>query len=141
MKKEVFLIFFLLLGLVFGFFYFSKFSKPKISSLNSKNLVSSPSELNPPVSQNLILFYGIGCPHCAKVDSFIEKNNIQEKISFEKREVYFNQENRRILGEAAKDCKLGERSVGVPFLWDRENHECIIGDQPVIDFFQKKIGL
>jgi len=103
---------------------------------------SSTSTNNLPPSTNkskgeIILYYGIGCPHCAKVEQYIKENNIKDKISFEEKEVYFNQKNALDLQDKAKKCGLDLNNIGVPFLWD--GSQCIIGDQPIIDFFQQKI--
>jgi glutaredoxin len=125
MKKTILFLIFLGIFIVLGVgFYFSK------------------GQNNPPPNKDLkgiILFYGIGCPHCAKVEEFIKENRIKEKITFEEREVYFNKENRNLLGEAAKSCRISENEIGVPFLWDKENGKCIIGDEPIIDFFKEKL--
>jgi len=86
----------------------------------------------------IILFYGIGCPHCAKVEDYIKQNQIDSKTSLVQKEVYYNQENAKELGEKAQKCGLMANSVGVPFLWDGKG--CIVGDRPIIDFFKQKIN-
>jgi len=92
-------------------------------------------------SSTIILFYGEGCPHCAKVEEFIKENKIKEKITFEEKEVYFNKENAKQLIEVAKKCGFNENEIGVPFLWDGENQKCIVGDEPIINFFKEKLNL
>jgi glutaredoxin len=91
--------------------------------------------------KGIILFYGIGCPHCAKVEEFIKENKIKEKIAFEEKEVYFNRDNAKKLIEVAKKCGIKENEIGVPFLWDGENQRCIVGDEPIINFFKEKLNL
>lgn len=86
----------------------------------------------------IILFYGDGCPHCAKVDEFIKDNNVEEKISFAKKEVYNNVANANELSQKAKKCGMDTKSIGVPFLWDGE--KCLVGDVDIIDFFKKKMN-
>jgi glutaredoxin len=86
----------------------------------------------------IILFYGIGCPHCAKVEDYIKQNRIDDKISLVQKEVYYNQENAKELGEKAQKCGLMANSIGVPFLWDGK--ACIVGDQPIIDFLKQKVN-
>lgn len=85
----------------------------------------------------VILFYGQGCPHCAIVEDYIEKNNINEKISFEEKEVYYNKGNANDLIQKAKACGIPTDSIGVPFLWDGE--KCYVGDQEIIEFFNQKL--
>jgi len=98
---------------------------------------------NQPINQQseqsqIILFYGIGCPHCAKVEEFIKENQIEKTISFVKKEIYFNRQNAKELEEKAKICEIPENEVGVPFLWDGE--KCFLGDVDIINFFKEKIG-
>ena len=83
-----------------------------------------------------ILFYGNGCPHCKIVEEYIEENNIQDKLSFVRKEVYYNKDNALDLEAKAKICGLPARSIGVPFFWDGE--KCFIGDRNIIKFFQEK---
>jgi glutaredoxin len=87
-------------------------------------------------ADQIILFYSDGCPHCAKVEEYIKENNIQNKISFVQKEVYYNQDNAQELLEKAKLCGLPINSIGVPFLWDGK--KCLIGDQDIIKFFKQK---
>jgi len=86
----------------------------------------------------IILFYGDGCPHCARVEDYIKENNIKEKLSFEEKEVYYNQNNAKELETKAKICGLPTGSIGVPFLWDGK--KCLIGDEDVIKFFNQELG-
>lgn len=84
----------------------------------------------------IILFYGIGCPHCAIVEEYIKNNNIESKISFAQKEVYYNQTNQNELTEKAKICGIPETDIGVPLLWDGE--KCLIGDVDIINFLKEK---
>ena len=43
--------------------------------------------------EKVIFFYGFSCPHCDKVEEYMESINLKEKVDLEKREVYFNPEN------------------------------------------------
>ena len=86
----------------------------------------------------IILFYGVGCPHCAKVEEYIKQNQIDKKISLVQKEVYYNQKNAKELQEKAQKCRLMANSIGVPFLWDGKT--CIVGDQPIIDFLKQKVN-
>jgi len=86
----------------------------------------------------IILFYGDGCPHCAIVEDYIKENNIKEKLSFEEKEVYYNQNNANDLAQKAQICGISTDSIGVPFLWD--GSKCYVGDQDITDFFNQKIN-
>jgi glutaredoxin len=96
-------------------------------------------ESNHPAEQSqIVLFYGDGCPHCAIVEDYIKNNNIKERLSFEEKEVYYNQNNAKELEAKAKICGLATDSIGVPFLWEGE--KCYVGDQEIIRFFNQKIN-
>lgn len=93
------------------------------------------------IPKNIVLFYGIGCPHCAKVEDFIKENKIREKISFEEKEVFFNGKNKKLLAEIAKKCGYSENQIGVPFLWEGEIEKCIAGDEQIINYFKEKLKI
>ena len=91
----------------------------------------------PTIGQGIILFYGTGCPHCAKVEEYLQANNIESKINIEKKEVYNNKDNANLLAKIAKKCGIKENELGVPFLWT--GSECKIGDEDIINFFKEKV--
>lgn len=86
----------------------------------------------------VILYYGITCPHCEIVKEWLDnKPGIKKKSRLEMKEVYQNKNNSRELVEKAAECQIDERDgIGVPFLYD--NGECIVGDQPIIDYLKEK---
>lgn len=123
--KKVILIFLVIVVLIgISFFFFKKSQSNKSSEM----------------PKGIVLFYGIGCPHCAKVEDFIKENKVKEKISFEEKEIYFNRKNLELLTKVAEECKFKEE-IGVPFLWDGENEKCIMGDEPIINFFKEKLKI
>jgi glutaredoxin len=126
MKKVFQIIFFLaIFGLIITWMVVVK--------TNKKELLKN-------VEGKLIYFYGDGCPHCAKVEKFFKENSIEQKIQFEKREVYHNKENAKLLILITKkNCNFAGDEIGVPFLWDGEDSKCIVGDQSIIDYFKEKI--
>ena len=86
-------------------------------------------------TKQIILFYGDGCPHCALVEKYVAENNVAAKITFVKKEVYYNDKNAEELAAKAKICGMPTDSIGVPFLWD--GSKCFVGDQDIIDFFKE----
>ena len=89
-------------------------------------------------TDKIILYYGDGCPHCALVEKFVAENSIETKVSFAKKEVYYNKQNASELAEKARTCGMPTDSIGVPFLWD--GSKCLVGDQDIIEFFKSKIN-
>jgi len=110
----------------------------KKESLNQAVDIKGPDQNDILKKDEIILFYGDGCPHCALVENYIRDNKLETKIVFEQKEVYYNKQNASELGEKAKACHLSTDSIGVPFLWD--GSRCIIGDQPIINFFKLKLN-
>ena len=105
----------------------------KENNLPNNNITQDNQQIE---QSQIILFYGDGCPHCAIVEEYIKENNINDKISFAQKEVYYNQSNAKELEAKAKICELPTDSIGVPLLWDGE--KCLIGDQDIINFFKQK---
>jgi len=82
-----------------------------------------------------VLFYGNGCPHCGKVEEWLEGHpEIKEKINLQEKEVYDDNENARELMARAKGCGIAAEGggIGVPFLYDQG--QCLMGDQPIINY-------
>lgn len=118
--------------LIFSFF--------ALSQEKDKNQISTNetvAEENQSADQ-IILFYGDGCPHCAIVENYIKENSIKEKLFFKEKEVYYNRDNADELVQKAQICGIPTNSIGVPFLWDGE--KCFIGDQDIINFFNQRIN-
>jgi hypothetical protein len=84
-------------------------------------------------ADEIILFYGAGCPHCQIVYQFISDNKIKEKIQFHYLEVWSNKENADLLRLKSQKCHIAENQVVVPFLWDGKN--CYQGEDQVVKYF------
>jgi len=126
-KKIIFSIIVFVAIFIFSVFALSK-ENNKTSQQNQGTTQQS--------TNNIILFYSDDCSHCKIIKEYIEENNIQEKISFTQKEVYYNSSNLKELQARAKDCGLANDSIGVPFLWDGKN--CLMGYQEIINFFEQK---
>ena len=110
---------------IFGFMFF--FKAPAATKTTTNNVSAYQGKM--------VLFYGNTCPHCAKVESFIKNNNIDQKLSFEQKEVYDNKANAEIMKDLASACNIPINGMGVPFFWD--GSKCLIGDEPIINFFSQ----
>ena len=91
---------------------------------------------------NYVYYYGQGCAYCAKVDTYLTAVDAIHKIDIEKREVYFNDENRGLMAADAEKLGLDITSVGVPFLviQEAETMSHLIGDTPIIEHFTPVLG-
>jgi|GEM_PF-530679 glutaredoxin len=86
----------------------------------------------------IVFYYGYNCPHCELVEEYLEKNGVAEKVKFSKKEVYKNKDNAAEAVEKAGLCGISADKLGVPFLWDGER--CYMGDQNIMDFFDRKMA-
>jgi glutaredoxin len=84
---------------------------------------------------NYEYFWGEGCPHCAKVDEFLDSWEHADKLELDKKEIYSNRVNSNLLQERGKSCGIPFNQIGVPFVFTPQG-ECITGDEPIIDFFK-----
>ena len=87
---------------------------------------------------DFVLYYGSTCPHCKIVEDYIQKNNLESKLSLAQKEVYQNQDNQKEMAQKAQICGLDLKNLGVPMLWDAKNSKCYEGDQPIIDFLNQQ---
>ncbi len=87
------------------------------------------------------LFYGDGCPHCAKVEPIFD--NLKSKypqVIFNRYEVYHDQENALLLyGLYDKYNVPSEDRGGVPVVFTGGQY--FMGDRPIIDNLENKIIL
>jgi len=65
MNMKKYLLPLIVLALVAGGFWYWQNNKPAQSNNNQNN-------------SDLVLFYGDGCPHCAKVDEFLKNNGAED---------------------------------------------------------------
>jgi len=120
----------------FALFILSEKRNGRSSDVNVPESLSQRHDNETSIAVNdIILFYGDGCPHCALVEKYVAENGVAAKIPFVKKEVYYNDKNAEELAAKAKICGLPTDSIGVPFLWDGSN--CFVGDQDIIDFFKE----
>ncbi len=81
-----------------------------------------------------IFFYGQGCPHCAKVESYLSSHNLTDQVIW--KEVYHNQENAKEFNQIADQLQLPLNQRGVPFLYFPQTQTYLLGDQSIINYFQ-----
>lgn len=86
-------------------------------------LMIKPAQAAEPVYANL--FYGEGCPHCAKERAFFD--SIKDKypqLNLTEYEIYYHNENNSLLQKVGKSLQV--QSNGVPFL--------VIGNHSIVGF-------
>ncbi len=101
------------------------FSAININQTNGAALTDS--------SQNY-LFYGDGCGHCVAVEKYFDENNIDEEYQVERKETWKNSENKALFNQICEENNITRRGVPTLFFED----EILIGDTPIINFFENK---
>lgn len=96
------------------------------STRSSKNALGLPSGYE--------YYWSTTCPHCVKVQEFMDSWEGTAKISLEKKETS-SPANSNLLVRRASACNISLNDVGVPFLFTPEG-KCIVGDEPIIEFFR-----
>lgn len=87
--------------------------------------------------EKIIFFWGQGCLHCAKVEKFIQENNLDMSFEIDRREIYFNKENREMFEKICDELQIPINKRGVPMAVI--NGKCIVGDKPIIDALKAKM--
>jgi len=86
----------------------------------------------------LILFYGIGCPHCVNVEKFLH-GKAKLSVPLTRKEVYYDRANLRDLIDKARKCGgIKNGGILIPLLWKGHN-QCLIGDKKVMDYLNQFI--
>lgn len=81
----------------------------------------------------IYFFYGQGCPHCSKVESYFNKINAYDSYPLVAKEVYFNRENAVLFTRLMDDAGIPADEQGVPTLVAGD--KVITGDAPIISQF------
>lgn len=83
--------------------------------------------------QSILFFYGQGCPHCAKVESYFEEIKAYENYPLVKKEIYFDRNNAAEFNKLMEENGVPIEQRGVPTLVAGKT--VISGDQPIIEGF------
>lgn len=86
---------------------------------------------------DIIYFHGQGCPHCANVEEFMVKNNVDNVVKMEKGEIFLNKSNAEIFKQKAASCNIPDNEMGVPLLWVKGR--CYSGDKEIIEYLQEQL--
>jgi len=86
-----------------------------------------------------VFFYGSTCSYCKNVEQYFSDNKILEKIKVDQKEVYESRGNAKLMQDYLSKCKdlSDDDKGGVPFLYTPD--KCIVGDKPIIDFFNQQL--
>lgn len=104
-----------------------------------KSVEAPTSDTGAASDSDIVYYYGNGCSHCGDVADFIEENDIESKVSFQKKEVWSNPPNSAEMMARAEECGLNRNNVGVPFLYAAG--KCFMGTPDVTGFLSEEAGL
>ncbi|MEI6673383.1 MAG: hypothetical protein WCL02_09100 [bacterium] len=88
------------------------------------------------------MFYGNGCPHCAKVQEYIKDNKLTQQFDLAQKEVFYNKKNLNEFNGYLQKHSLTYDKIGVPFLIINSGADCnyINGDANIIEYFSGKLA-
>lgn len=82
----------------------------------------------------IVYFHGVGCPHCAVVDEWLDTEDIWDEYPIDDREVYNNPLNAVYYNEVMGELGVPLSERGVPSMVI--GNDLLIGDQPIIANFE-----
>lgn len=83
--------------------------------------------------EKIYYFYGTGCPHCAEVSKYFEKEDIFNRYPIDKREIYFDHSNALLYSIMLDRLQIPTEERGVPIVIIGDI--ILTGDRSIIDNF------
>lgn len=103
--------------------------------LSSCGKSSSVDIINP--DAEYLYFFGATCPHCQELNRRLDEAELLPLIPVEKREVYFNNENREMFLALVEEIQP-ERD-GVPFVYDKLTGQVAVGVDPAFELLTSRL--
>jgi glutaredoxin-related protein len=111
------------------------FSKTPSENASVPSETPSPTASEAPLPNSSYEYYwSETCGHCANVSDFFSSWEKADKVQVDKK-VISDRANANLMSQRARSCNLPFNQVGIPFLFT-PNGECIIGDRPIINYFE-----
>ena len=86
----------------------------------------------------VFFFYGEGCPHCARVESFIDEMQQAHDLNVQRFEVYGNRKDLMLLEDYFENHNVPSGRRGVPAVFT--SNSCLVGDDSILDGFEELIS-
>ncbi len=77
------------------------------------------------MNEQLLFFYGLECPHCIRMERFIDKLIKEEGFEIKKLEIWYNKKNNELCEKY--DCE-SEPCGGVPFFLNQKTKKTLCGE-------------
>ena len=92
------------------------------------------------LNTQMIYYYGEECPHCQRIEAYLDENKVADTVPYIKKEVWHDtQNNAEFLRRAQSVCGLDQSKLGVPFVI--VDSKCYSGEVEVMDIFKTKAGI
>jgi len=86
----------------------------------------------------IYLFYGNGCPHCARVEPFINQLELKyQNLEIHIFEIYNNRSNALLLNNYFDAYNISEKERGIPAIFIANKY--LIGDKPILENLENEI--
>ncbi len=102
---------------------------------NPQNCVFTPMVENVTPSENVcvitgefVMFYGEGCPHCAKMEPIVEQVENETGVRFQRIEVWYNETNKQTFLMHAESIERDCGFLGVPSFYAFKTDKAVCGE-------------
>lgn len=85
-----------------------------------------------PQNEEMVLYYGNGCSHCAKVEKLLKEHKLEHTLV--KKEIYQNGGNAEEFNDVCDNHKIDLMKRTVPLLYTKEG--CFIGDEEILNYIE-----
>jgi cytochrome c biogenesis protein CcdA/thiol-disulfide isomerase/thioredoxin len=88
-------------------------------------------------SLDVSLFFGTGCPHCAKVEPFISKMEEKYPLKVNKYDIYSDLDSVSLFDEISNEYRIPPAQRGVPTVFVGDTY--FVGDYTIIEGFEEEV--
>lgn len=92
---------------------------------------TSPAVSIPP---GYFYFYSKTCAHCTVVETYMNENNIRQKLYFVSKDVTEDKAAFDLMQAVGEYCQIKQTDLGTPLFYDGQ--KCYLGDKDVISYFE-----
>ncbi|MEM3467680.1 MAG: cytochrome c biogenesis CcdA family protein [archaeon] len=85
----------------------------------------------------IYFFYGDGCPHCARVEPFINQLESKYQLEIHRFEIYNNRTNMILLNNFFDAYNISNKERGIPTIFISNKY--LIGDKPILENLENEI--
>jgi glutaredoxin len=115
-----------------------------LGSLNIANFIKSVIAQDNSAAEEMTLYISTGCPHCAEVERFLKKHNLEEDIKI--KNITEDEGVAEEYSDFVEENDISSRQQGTPTLvsisgGEEDDFEWVVGDEPIIEFLAEKYDI